>query len=215
MKNNVIIDYGLSNLRSVENTFKYLGANVYVSSKKEDIIHADSIILPGVGAFSDGMTKLKELNLIDAIDSKVRDDTPLLGICLGMQLLFEESEEFGVHRGLALIPGRVEKIPSENTIGEKQPIPHISWDPLYPSCSKNSFKGSFLENIDPGDECYFIHSYEVKVNNQDNCLAETIYGGRRICAAVQKNNIIGTQFHPEKSGEVGLLILKKIIELYL
>lgn len=214
MKKTVIINYGLSNLLSVNNALRYLGVNAETSQNPEDILTADSLILPGVGAFEDGMKGLAVHGLTEIIKDKACDGTPLLGICLGMQMLFDESEEFGIHKGLGLIPGRVVRIPSEDTNGTSQKIPHISWNPLYPTSGKSEFDDEILSGIRPGDECYFIHSYEAKPSSSDYCLAETEYGGRRICAVAKNGNVIGTQFHPEKSGEVGLNILKEFITKY-
>ena len=211
MKKVTVINYGLSNLLSVENALKYLGVDTLISQKPEDIKAADALVLPGVGAFEDGMAGLSNLGLIEVIREKAQSGTPLLGICLGMQMLFDESEEFGIHKGLGLIPGRVVKISSEDINGAKQKIPHISWNPLYPANGRDDFGDGILGNINSGDECYFIHSYEAKPASSEYCIAETIYGGRRICAVAQNDNVIGTQFHPEKSGEVGLNILRGFV----
>ena len=126
-------------------------------------------------------------------------------------MLFDESDEFGLHRGLGLIPGRVERIPDTDAEGLSQKVPHISWNGLYPARGE-SFAGTFFEMLTPGQECYFIHSYEAKPS--PSCrLADTLYGGRRICAAAQKGNVLGCQFHPEKSGPVGLAILKQFLQM--
>lgn len=214
MKKIVVIDYGLSNLLSVEHAFRYFDKTPAVSQSSKDISEADALILPGVGAFADGMNRLSSLGLIEVIKEKVLSGTPLLGICLGMQMLFDESEEFGIHKGFAFIPGKVVKIPSADINGNKQKIPHISWDPLYPANDKKQFDNPVLNHINIGAECYFIHSYEAKPLAKDNTIAETIYGGRKICALAQNNNVIGMQFHPEKSGEVGLTLLKNFIDIY-
>ncbi len=214
MKKTVIINYGLSNLLSVDSAFRYLGVDTVISQNPEDILTADSLVLPGVGAFEDGMNGLSSHGLTEIIKDKAGNGTPLLGICLGMQMLFDGSEEFGIHKGLGLIPGRVVRIPSEDTNGISQKIPHISWNPLYPANEKTEFTDGILNGIKPGDECYFIHSYEAKPSSSEYCLAETEYGGRRICAVAKNGTVIGTQFHPEKSGEVGLSILKEFIKEY-
>ncbi len=214
MKKVVIINYGLSNLLSVKNAFSSLGVNASISQHIDEICSSDVLILPGVGAFEDGMKCLNNLDLTEPIKNKAEEGTPLLGICLGMQMLFDESEEFGLHKGLGLIPGRVVKIPSQSSDGIKQKVPHISWNPLFPANNAEDFSGSVLECVHPNEECYFIHSYEAKPASNEYCLAETVYGGRRICAVAQRNHIIGTQFHPEKSGDVGLRILKRLVEMY-
>ena len=207
-----IIDYGLSNLLSVQHAFAHFGAETLVTNKAEDILAADALVLPGVGAFKDGMDGLAKLGLVEAIRQKAAAGTPLLGICLGMQMLFDESEEFGLHKGLGLIPGRVVKIPDTDADGYPQRVPHISWDPLYPGGNHADFAGTALAGVTPGEECYFIHSYEAKPAAEADCLANTIYGGRRVCAAAIHGSVLGCQFHPEKSGEVGLRIIEEFIK---
>ena len=193
-----IIDYGLSNLLSVQHAFAHFGAETLLTSKPEDVLAADALVLPGVGAFQDGMAGLEKLGLVEPICQKAAAGTPLLGICLGMQMLFDESEEFGLHKGLGLIPGRVVKIPDTDADGRPQRVPHIS--------------GPVLAAVQPGEECYFIHSYEAKPTDETDCLAFTVYGGRRICAAATHGSVLGCQFHPEKSGEVGLKIIEEFLK---
>ena len=207
-----IIDYGLSNLLSVQHAFAHFGAETLLTNKAEDILAADALVLPGVGAFKDGMDGLAKLGLIEPVRQKAAAGTPLLGICLGMQMLFDESEEFGLHKGLGLIPGRVVKIPDTDADSKPQRVPHISWNPLYPGGNRTDFVGTVLAAVTPGEECYFIHSYEAKPQNDADCLAYTVYGGRRICAAAVHGNVLGCQFHPEKSGEVGLKIIEEFIK---
>lgn len=208
-----IIDYGLSNLLSVYHAFSLFADECVIVNDAKSIDIAEAIVLPGVGAFSDGMEGLEKLGLVDSILRSVKKEVPLLGICLGMQMLFEESDEFGVHKGLGLIPGRVERIPSIDVNGYIQKIPHISWNPLYTTDGNNDFGDSILKYIRPQEECYFIHSFEAKPTSFNNRLADTEYGGRRVCAVVQNGNVFGTQFHPEKSGKVGLNIIRAFCEL--
>lgn len=208
-----VIDYGLSNLLSVQHAFAHFGAETLVTGKPEDVLAADALVLPGVGAFKDGMAGLEKLGLIEPICQKAAAGTPLLGICLGMQMLFDESEEFGLHKGLGLIPGRVVKIPDTDADGSPQRVPHISWDPLYPAGGRTDFAGTALENVKPGEECYFIHSYEAKPAQEADRLADTVYGGRKVCAAAQRGSVLGCQFHPEKSGQVGLKIIAQYLKL--
>ena len=208
-----VIDYGLSNLLSVQHAFAHFGAEVQVTSSPADVLAADALVLPGVGAFQDGMQGLEQLGLIEPIKQKTAQGTPLLGICLGMQMLFDESEEFGLHKGLGLIPGRVVRIPDVDADGSPQRVPHISWNPLYPAGGRTDFSGTALQNVQPGQECYFIHSYEAKPAAEEYRLADTVYGGRKVCAAAQNGCVIGTQFHPEKSGPVGLGIIKAYLDL--
>ena len=208
-----VIDYGLSNLLSVQHAFAHFGAEVQVTSSPADVLAADALVLPGVGAFQDGMQGLEQLGLIEPIKQKTAQGTLLLGICLGMQMLFDESEEFGLHKGLGLIPGRVVKIPDTDVDGHPQKVPHISWDPLYPGGGRTDFSGTALVALKPGEECYFIHSYEAKPVRDEDRLADTVYGGREICAAASHGSVLGCQFHPEKSGPVGLGIIKAYLDL--
>lgn len=203
-----IIDYGLSNLLSVQHAFAHFGAETLVTDKAADILAAEALVLPGVGAFQDGMNGLEKLGLVEPIRQKAAAGTPLLGICLGMQMLFDESDEFGLHKGLGLIPGRVEKIPALDTDGDPQRVPHISWNGLWPAGGRTDFAGTALASVTPGQECYFVHSYEAKPTNEADRLADTRYGGRAVCAAAAHGSVLGCQFHPEKSGPVGLGILE-------
>lgn len=208
-----VIDYGLSNLRSVQNAFARCGAETLLTSSAADVRAAEALVLPGVGAFRDGMAGLERLGLVEIIRQKAVEGTPLLGICLGMQMLFDESEEFGTCPGLGLIPGRVVKIPAEDVNGVPQKVPHISWDPLFPAGGHPDFAGTVLEKVTPGQECYFIHSYEAKPAKEADRLADTRYGGRGVCAVAAHGSVVGCQFHPEKSGPVGLSILSQFINI--
>lgn len=209
-----IVDYGLSNLLSVKRAFEYYSTDVVMAASPKEIESVQMIVLPGVGAFKDGMKGLVALGLDKAIIDTAAKGVPVLGICLGMQMLFEESDEDGVHKGLGLIKGRVEKIPNEDIYGRKQCVPHIGWNKLVPANSHNSFKGELLDGIDSGEEVYFVHSFEGKPENPDNRMADTIYGGRTISAIVANNAVLGCQFHPEKSGQIGLKIIENFINGY-
>ena len=208
-----VIDYGLSNLRSVQNAFTRCGAETLLTSRAADVRAAEALVLPGVGAFRDGMAGLERMGLVEVIRQKAVEGTPLLGICLGMQMLFDESEEFGTCSGLGLIPGRVVKIPAEDVQGKPQKVPHIRWDPLFPAGGHPDFAGTVLEKATPGQECYFIHSYEAKPAKEADRLADTRYGGRGVCAVAAHGSVVGCQFHPEKSGPVGLSILSQFINI--
>lgn len=208
-----VIDYGLSNLRSVQNAFAHCGAETLLTSSAADVRAAEALVLPGVGAFRDGMAGLEQLGLVEVIRQKAAEGTPLLGICLGMQMLFDESEEFGTYPGLGLIPGRVVKIPDTDAQGNPQKVPHISWDPLLPAGGHTDFAGTVLAGVTPGQECYFIHSYEAKPAHEADRLADTRYGGRNVCAVAAHGSVVGCQFHPEKSGPVGLSIISQFINI--
>ena len=197
MKQIKVINYGLSNLLSVQRAFEHLGAQVKFVNTPEGVLAAEALVLPGVGAFKDGMAGLERLGLIEPILQKAAAGTPLLGICLGMQMLFDESDEFGLNKGLGLIPGRVEKIPALDTDGAPQRVPHISWNGLWPAGGRTDFAGTALASVTPGQECYFVHSYEAKPTNEADRLAAAAHG-----------SVLGCQFHPEKSGPVGLGILE-------
>ena len=208
-----IVDYGLSNLLSVQHAFRHFGAEVEVVNTPQAVLAAGALVLPGVGAFRDGMAGLERLGLTGPLCQKAAAGTPLLGICLGMQMLFDESEEFGLHAGLGLIPGRVVRIPDTAADGTPQRVPHISWAPLYPAGGRADFAGTALAGVTPGQECYFIHSYEAMPAHDADRLADTRYGGRPVCAAAQRGRVLGTQFHPEKSGPAGLSIIQQYLRL--
>ena len=214
-----IVDYGVGNLFSLKSSLSMIGASAIVTRNADDLRAADKIILPGVGAFEDAANKLRATGLDAVVIEQARAGKPLLGICLGMQMLFDESEEFGLHKGLGLIPGRVEKIPAEAADGTPQRVPNIGWCPLYPAglpgagtagyaAAPADFRGTSLAGLQVGEECYFVHSYEAKPAQPADRLADTVYGGRRICAAAQRGSVLGTQFHPEKSGPAGLSIVE-------
>ena len=199
-----IIDYGVGNLFSLSSSFKSLGFETIVTGDVDIIRQADKLILPGVGAFEDAIAKLRNSGLDKVIIDEVKGGKKLLGICLGMQMLFEKSYEYGVHNGLGLIKGEV--IPMENNIPKDLKIPHIGWNRLKLKGTSPLFK-----YINDGDHVYFVHSYYAN-NCEDSVIATTEYG-KELTAAVAKDNIFGCQFHPEKSGEVGLNILKAFCEM--
>lgn len=208
-----IIDYGVGNILSVKRSFEYLGAAVSVSSDPTEIIKASRIVLPGVGAFPKAMNYLNELKLVDAIKNFALTTRPLFAICLGMQLLMSESEEFQKTQGLNIISGKVVPISNVSTAGIGQKIPFVSWSEIYPFDSKQNWNKTVLQDIRNGASAYFVHSFMVEPEENNHIIAYTNYGGHKIKAVIQKDNITGCQFHPEKSGEVGLKILKSFIEL--
>ena len=199
-----IIDYGVGNLFSLVSSLKAIGVDAVITSDTAEILNADRLILPGVGAFGDASKKLAESGLGATVKEAVKKGTPLMGICLGMQLLFEKSFEYGEHEGLGLLKGKV--IGMENTIPENLKIPHIGWNSLKFTSTSPIFK-----YINEGDCVYFVHSFYA-VDCEDSLIATMDYG-KELTAAVQKGNIYGCQFHPEKSGSVGLKILKAFSEV--
>lgn len=208
--NVTVIDYGVGNLLSVSRAFEYCGAKVNISSHPLEIENSERLILPGVGAFKDAMCSLEKRDLIEPIKEFVSTGRPFLGICLGMQMLFDSSEEFGFHAGLSFVSGKVVAIPKQAIHGHQQKIPNISWCELH---AKNRWKGSIFDNIKDGEAVYFIHSFEAIPMDKKNILAVYNFGGREIVAAVKHNNVYGCQFHPEKSGTVGLKIISSFLAL--
>jgi glutamine amidotransferase len=204
----VIVDYGLGNLYSILQACNHVGYTPVISSCKEEILSADYLILPGVGAFKIAMNHLKERGLIEVIKEYAESSKPLMGVCLGMQLLFDSSEEFGKHDGLGLIAGTIKKLP-DTFKGCKIKIPHIGWNKLFPA--ELSFVNSPLEELTNKDFMYFVHSYYAEPTNNLEILTYTYYQEFKYCSSVQKNNIFGFQFHPEKSGEEGLSIYKNFL----
>jgi glutamine amidotransferase len=208
-----VIDYGVGNLLSVKRGLEHVGAKVNLSSDPETILSAAKVVLPGVGAFPNAMQALHKLDLIWVIEKFAKLDRPLLAICLGMQLLMEESEEFALTPGLGLIPGRVIAVPAESTDGNFQKIPHIGWSALNPSSETQNWDDTLLRNNGQGEAAYFVHSFMAQPEDPMNQVAHTMYGGHRIPAVISKGKITGCQFHPEKSGLVGLKILESFIKL--
>lgn len=206
-----VIDYGVGNLLSVQRGLEHCGAKVIITVEPERILAAKRVVLPGVGAFANAMQALARLDLVDLIRELAHRHTPLLGICLGMQLLLEESEEFGITAGLGLIPGRVVSVPAQTLSGDPQKIPHIGWSALHLSSASGGWNGTLLHDNRPGESAYFVHSFMAVPSNPAHRIAESMYGGHLIPAVIRRDEVIGCQFHPEKSGEVGLKILRRFI----
>lgn len=198
-----VIDYDAGNLKSVEKALISLGEEVIVSREREVILQADKVILPGVGAFGDAMEKLNRFGLVDTIHEVVAKKTPFLGICLGLQLIFESSDEAPGVKGLGLLPGKILRIPP----AEGLKIPHMGWNSL-----KIKDGATLFEGIADGSYVYFVHSYYLKADEESVVAASTEYG-THIHASVESENVFGCQFHPEKSSDVGLKILKNFAEL--
>ena len=201
-----IIDYGVGNLFSLCSSLQSIGAEAMVTPDPDTIRAADRIILPGVGAFADAAAKLRATGLDQVLLEEAARGKKIMGICLGMQMLFEESHEYGVHKGLGLIPGRV--VPMAGYIPEGLKIPHIGWNSLI---LKGEEKHPLLKYVNEGDCVYFVHSY-FAADCQESVIATAEYG-RELTAAVALGNVMGCQFHPEKSGRVGLSILKAFCEM--
>lgn len=198
-----IIDYDAGNIRSVEKAVALLGYEAVVTREREIILSADHIILPGVGAFGDAMGKLNQYGLVSVIREAVERQTPFLGICLGLQLLFESSEEAPGVEGLGLLPGRILRLPEKKDLK----IPHIGWNSL-----RFPYQGRLFQGIAEGAYVYFVHSYYLQAKEPQIVKAETEYG-TLIHASVERDNLFACQFHPEKSSEVGLRILQNFLEI--
>lgn len=198
-----IIDYDAGNIKSVEKALQKLGQDVVITRDKEQILQADKVVLPGVGAFGDAMHNLNEYGLVELIHQVVEKEIPLLGICLGLQLLFERSDESEGVEGLGILKGEICKIPEKTGLK----IPHMGWNSLHLQQG-----GKLFEGIDEGAYVYFVHSYYLKAEDEKIVKAMTDYS-TCIHASVERGNVFACQFHPEKSGDVGLRILKNFVEL--
>lgn len=207
-KNVCIVDYGIGNLFSVARSLEVAGANVTLSSERTEIENADRLVLPGVGAFGAGIASLRSLQLEEAIIEFCSKERPILGICLGMQFLATSSEEFGCYSGLNLVPGVVRKLNLVEDEGMK--VPHVGWTPIERP-SKVSWDNTIFEKMPTGEEVYVVHSYHFVPSQEEHRLAETFYGKTKICIAVKNNQVTGCQFHPEKSGRVGISLLEEFI----
>jgi len=210
-----VVDY-LGNLGSVSRALAWLGAEADVTDSPQRILDATHLILPGDGAFGYGMQQLRDKELVEPIGEFIASGRPFLGICVGMQLLMSESEEFGLHTGLDVIPGRVVPFPKGSF-----KVPHIGWSFLSTAGAAvngqegpaPAWQGTILADLKAGDSVYFVHSFLAVPAEEAHNVAETEYGGRPFCAVIARNNVTGCQFHPEKSGPVGLRILKRFVEL--
>ena len=198
-----IIDYDAGNIRSVEKAMAKLGQEVWITRDRERIMNADKVILPGVGSFGDAMAHLQEYNLVEVIKDVVAEKKPFLGICLGLQLLYESSEETPGVEGLGILKGKILKIPEQKDLK----IPHMGWNSLHLQNDGRLFRG-----IEQNPYVYFVHSYYLKAGEEETVKATTEYSVN-IHASVEKDNVFACQFHPEKSGDLGLQILKNFAEL--
>jgi glutamine amidotransferase len=203
-----IIDYGMGNLRSVQKGFEKVGAEAVVTADPGTLLEAERIVLPGVGAFRDCMHNLEQGGFVEPLLRVISEGRPFLGICVGMQMLFSDSVEFGLHHGLDVIPGHVLRFPEQmQEAGEELKVPQMGWNQLSFKLRPPAFAG-----VDEGANVYFVHSYYVKPDNDDVIATVTDYGFE-FCSSVWRDNIVATQFHPEKSQDVGLRILKNFAEM--
>ena len=199
-----VVDYDAGNLFSVSRAVETCGGTVVLAETPDQIASARRLILPGVGAFSAGMAALEERRLVDAIIRYAESGRPLLGICLGMQLLMDVGEEFGRHRGLGLIGGTVVPVPGRGIDNQPHPIPHIGWNQLRPANGEVSWTEKILDGVTAGQAVYFVHSFMAEPTDPNHRIADSYYDGQRVTAIIGRDAIIGVQFHPEKSAATGL-----------
>lgn len=206
-----VLDYGIGNLLNVVRALEHCGASVTVVDKAAPgVADAPRLVLPGVGAFGDGMAELRSRGFDDLVKRFAATGRPFLGICVGLQMLFDVSEEMGEHAGLGLVAGRVQAVPATGTDGTPHRIPHIGWRPLE---AAREWKGTLLQEVSPGERAYFVHSFAAVPADDSVRLADVQYDGQRICAAVQSGNLHGCQFHPERSAHAGLSMLRNFLAL--
>ena len=206
-----VLDYGIGNLLNVLRALDHCGADVKVVQKASPgDVDAPRLVLPGVGAFGDGMAELRARGFDDLVRRFAATGRPFLGICVGLQMMFDASEEMGEHPGLGLLPGRVVAVPATGADGRPHRIPHIGWRPLEVAAP---WEGTILEAVRPGERAYFVHSFAAEPQDGSVRLAEVDYDGVRICAAVHSENLYGCQFHPERSALAGLGMLNRFLSL--
>lgn len=212
MKTVSIVDYGMGNLFSVCRAVEHCGAEPVLISTPADVENAHWLILPGVGAFADGMAGLRALSLVEPLRCHAAAQKPFLGICLGMQMMMDWSVEFGRHDGLGIIAGGVVPVPTLDRSGMPHKVPLIGWSGLDLPPGRKDWAGTLLRDTAPGAATYFVHSFMAAPDDAAARLADTDYGGQKICAAIARGQVAGCQFHPEKSGEVGLGILRAFLQ---
>ena len=204
-----IVDYGLGNLFSVARALESQGASVRITSEPGAVRDAERLLLPGVGAFGDGMAGLASRGLVEPIREFARTGRPLFGICLGTQLLMDEGHEFGTHPGLGLVPGSVGPFDDQDA-GPVEKIPHVGWNAIRPKAS-SGWKDTLLSETPSGTPMYFTHSYVIRPQRDEDVVAVADYAGAQVCAVLRHDNVSGCQFHPEKSGPAGLAILGRAV----
>ena len=208
-----IVDYDCGNLFSVSRSLEHCGAEIELTDSPTRIKEAKRLVLPGVGAFGDAIVELRRRELIEPLREFAASGRPFLGICVGLQLMFDVSEEFGEHAGLGLIPGRVSPIPRTGANGQPHKTPHIGWSELVLPSGDTSWQGTILDGVEGPVYCYFVHTYTAMPDKESHRLADCRYNGRRIAAAVRRGNLWGCQFHPEKSAATGLHMLRNFLDL--
>jgi glutamine amidotransferase len=208
-----VVDYNIVNVGNVLRALTHVGAEVEVSRDPQTILKAKRVILPGVGSFGAGMEELRKLGMDEALVEVAKSGCPILGICLGMQMLVDSSTENGFHDGLGLISGRVMPISKNGDVDKKKrrKVPHIGWSSLHRSTSKRTWESTCLSTTTEGAYCYFVHSFTVEPADKDHVLAMSIYEDLPIVAAITKDNLTGFQFHPERSGPIGLEMLRRFV----
>lgn len=207
-----VVDYDVGNLFSVSRAIQSQGGNPVFVRTGAEIAPARRLVLPGVGAFGNAMAALETRGLVEPILKYAESGRPLLGICLGMQLMMERSCEFGDHRGLGLFPGTVVRVPDTGLDGRPHPIPHIGWNRLHPSQGGRSWDETILAQVPQQDAVYFVHSFMTEPADERHRLADCFYDGQRLTAAIARDAIIGVQFHPEKSAAIGLRMIAKFMD---
>ncbi len=203
-----IVDYGVGNLHSAVKAFKQFSSHIIISEDAHTLMECDALVLPGVGSFESGMEGLRIRGLIDTIINFSKSNKMILGICLGAQIMLSKGFEFGEFEGLNLIPGEVKHFPN---LKKGVKIPHIGWNSIYPP-NTETWNNSIFQDIQQGSNVYFVHSYVLNPENHNHVFTKSKYGELEFCSAIRNGNIYGTQFHPEKSGKIGLAIIKKFIE---
>lgn len=211
-----IVDYGMGNLFSVKRACEHFGMHAAITSSYKEIESADAVILPGVGAFGDAMKNLEELNLVGLLSDTAAQNKPLIGICLGVQLLMEESLEFGRHKGLGIFKGRVVKFDHPMEGGRELKVPQVGWNRINKArkpSGKDAWQGTLLEGIEEGAFMYFVHSYVVQPSDPEIIISTTKYGHIDFCSSLGRKNIFACQFHPERSDKDGLKVYRNLASL--
>jgi len=209
----LVVDYGVGNLLSVRRALEACGGEVEMSGDPKRVAAASRLVVPGVGAFGNCVETLARYGLVEPIKTFAQSGRPFLGICVGMQMLLDHGEEFGRHEGLGLVPGHVAAIPATGSDGRPHRIPHIGWTRLSAPANGSSWKGTILQDLTGEEELYFVHSFTAMPEEPRHRLADCDYHGRRISAAIGRDQLFGCQFHPEKSGPAGLRILSRFLAL--